>query len=69
MDRLERLTKAHFQQIRLSKQTREKHFKESVKRMDQERRQREARRLARMNKMDAAEDRGAIITHPYKGTG
>ena len=57
MDRLQKLVHGHFVQVKMSKQTREKHFKESQKQMEVERRRREQMRLVRMNRKDKLEDR------------
>lgn len=65
MDRLEKLVHGHFVQVKMSKQTREKHFKESVKRMNKERQEREAKRLKKMDTIDKLEDEGKIIIRPH----
>ena len=64
MDRLERLVHGHYVQIKMSKQAREKTWKQGQDRMEADRKRRSQKRIKNMNKIDALEDRGGTVLPP-----
>jgi len=66
MDRLERLVHGHYVQIKMSKQAREKTWKQGQERMEADRKRRERARLKRMNERDDVEDKGMVLIPKIK---
>ena len=64
MDRLQKLVHGHFVQVKMSRQSREKTWKQGQDRMEADHQRREQTRLKKMNVMDRLEDRGLIIKRP-----